>query len=111
VGIVSQTVEGGSRAADEVFGKPLAANQLKYAIGGAPEGARGFGVGFLLRAARLITGWKLRGQTWPHPYFDRATGKPNRPVAILSKAEREALRPLCGPTPSQTLHPPAPSAH
>ena len=65
VGIVSQAFEGGDRSVDELFGKPVAANQLKYAIGGAPEGARGFDVRFLARALRLILGWRLRGlRTW-----------------------------------------------
>jgi hypothetical protein len=45
-------------------------------------------------------GWRLTGKTWPHPFFDRATRAPIRTVTTLSQAERDALRPLCGPRPS-----------
>jgi hypothetical protein len=44
---------------------------------------------------RKVLGWKLHGQTWPHPFFDRAARAPRYPVAVLSRDEREALRPLC----------------
>jgi hypothetical protein len=54
-------------------------------------------VRLIARALRLMVGWKLRGRTWPHPYFDRETRQPNRPVSVLPRAEREALRRLCGP--------------
>ncbi|XYH92921.1 hypothetical protein ACMHYB_34315 [Sorangium sp. So ce1128] len=45
-------------------------------------------------------GWKLGGKAWPHPFFDRASGNPKHPVTVLSQAERDALRPLCGPRPA-----------
>jgi hypothetical protein len=97
VGIVAQAFDGEGRGADDFFGKPLAASWDKYAVDGLPEGSARVGVRLFARALRLVLGWKLRGQTWPHPYFDRATRKPNRPVSALPHAEREALRRLCGP--------------
>ena len=35
----------------------------------------------VLLAAGMVLGWRLRGQAWPHPYFDRAkaTPKPREP--------------------------------
>ena len=98
VGIVAQAFDGGEgRRADDVFGKPAAGGWHKYAVGTLPDGSARVGVRHIARALRLMLGWKLRGQTWPHPYFDRATRKPSRPVSVLSPAERDALRPLCGP--------------
>jgi uncharacterized protein DUF6151 len=97
VGIVTQAFDGGAQRPDDVFGKPLGAVQGKYAVGDAPEGSTRFPWRLILRALRLVLGWRLRGQTWPHPYFDRATRAPSHPLATLSRTERDALRPLCGP--------------
>jgi hypothetical protein len=54
----------------------------------------------MLRAIRMVLGWRLRGQAWPHPFVARDTRAPIYPVTVLSQAEREALRPLCGPHPT-----------
>ncbi|MGD0676892.1 MAG: DUF6151 family protein [Polyangiaceae bacterium] len=100
VGIVVQAFDCGARRPDDVFGKPIGAVQGKYAIGEAPEGSMAFPVRVGLRALGMVLVWRLRGKTWPHPYFDRATRAPNRPLATLSPAERQALRALCGPHPT-----------
>ena len=97
VGIVAQAFDGGGRRADDVFGKSLGGSLEKYAVAKLPEGSARFGARRIARVVGLVLGWKLRGQTWPHPYFDRATRKPSRPVSVLSPAARDALRPLCGP--------------
>jgi hypothetical protein len=97
VGIVAQAFDGEGRRADDVFGKSLGSSLDKHATAKLPEGAPRFGPRRIARVVGLLLGWKLRGQAWPHPYFDRATRKPSRPVSVLSPAEREALRPLCGP--------------
>lgn len=99
VGIVAQAFDAGEQRASDLFGKPIAAARGQYAIGGLPDGLKEAGVLLIARTLRLMLGWRLRGQSWPHPYFDRETRKPSRPVSILSSAEREALRPLCGPHP------------
>jgi hypothetical protein len=57
------------------------------------------------RAIRMVLGWRLRGQAWPHPFFQRATGAPIFPLTTLSHQEREALRLLCGPSPSAHSRP------
>jgi hypothetical protein len=93
VGIVAEAFD----RADEVFGKPLAGAWDKYAIAGLPDGLPRVGVRSVTRAARLVLGWRMSGRTWPHPYFDRATREPTRPLSVLSREERDALRPLCGP--------------
>ncbi|MGH7436008.1 MAG: DUF6151 family protein, partial [Polyangiaceae bacterium] len=100
VGIVAQAFDVGGKRADDVFGKATAGARDKYAIGGLPPGMGRVTVRLLARAVRLVLGWKLRGQGWPHPYFDRATRKPTRPISVLSPDQRDALRPLCGPDPS-----------
>jgi Family of unknown function (DUF6151) len=96
VGIVAGAFAG---AGDRIFGKPIAAIFGKYAIGPAPAGSTGWNLWLYARAIWMVLGWRLTGQTWPHPFYDRATGAPSRPLAILSPADREALRPLCGPRP------------
>jgi hypothetical protein len=88
---------GFAERADEVFGTPRSAMLVKFAIG-EPPSSRGM-VGMVLHTARLIVGWRLFGKAWPHPFFDRETGKPSRELEILSHDAREALRPLCGPRP------------
>ncbi len=75
---------------DEVFGPPRASIHGKSAIGEPPPGSTGMSFRFLARTIRIILGWKLGGRVWPHPYFDRESGKPLYPVAVLSKEEREA---------------------
>ncbi|AKU98165.1 hypothetical protein AKJ09_04829 [Labilithrix luteola] len=49
---------------------------------------------------RLLLGWRLGGKAWPHPFYDRASGKPTHALVTLPRSEREALRPLCGPHPT-----------
>ena len=96
VGIVAQAFEAG---ADELFGEPIGAIFGKYAVGTAPAGSTSWNVRMYARAIRMVLGWRLGGRAWPHPFFDRATGAPSHPLTTLSPAEREALRPLCGPRP------------
>lgn len=47
---------------------------------------------FLARTVAQILGWKLRGKSWPHPFFVRETGLPIREPRVLTTSEREALR-------------------
>lgn len=88
-------IDAGRR--DEVFGPVRGASFAQYAIGGIPDGATKFPLGFILSAVRRILGWKLGGKAWPHPFFDRATRAPAFPVTTLPPEEREALRAKCGP--------------
>ena len=51
----------------------------------------------VLRAIGKVLGWRLGGKAWPHPFFARDTRAPLYPITVISREEREALRPLCGP--------------
>jgi hypothetical protein len=97
VGIVAHAFEAPDTKPDDVFGKPLGGILGKYAIGKPPEGSEKPNLRLIAHAVRLMLGWRLRGKTWPHPFFDRASRSPSRPVTTLSREERDALRPLCGP--------------
>lgn len=97
VGIVAQAFEADGADADALFGPPVGGILGKFAIGEPPPGTTGVSPRMILRVARKLLGWRLRGQVWPHPFFDRATRGPVYPITVLSPAERDALRPLCGP--------------
>lgn len=102
VGIVAQNFDGGNDGggADGYFGPPVGAIWGKYAVGTAPEGSTKLNLRLIARAIRMILGWRLAGRTWPHPFFDRATRAPSYPFTTLTLAERDALRPHCGPRPT-----------
>jgi hypothetical protein len=102
IGIVAQAFEGDARSRDELLGKPTGGIHGQDAVGTAPPGTRKVRPRIMIRAIRLVLGWRLSGRAWPHPYFDRGANAPKYPVKVLSLAEREALRPLCGPRPSAT---------
>ena len=95
VGVVAQAFEN----PDATFGAPIGAILGKFAIGTPPAGSTKLNPRLLARALRMVIGWRLRGRAWPHPFFDRATRAPSHPLTILSRSEREALRPRCGPRP------------
>jgi hypothetical protein len=100
VGIVAKSFDQATTAPDAVFGKPVGAILGKFAIGTPPAGSTSFNPRLMARAVRRVLGWRLGGKTWPHPFFDRASRSPMHPVTTLSRAERDALRPVCGPRPS-----------
>lgn len=100
VGIVAQTFDDDAQCADGVFGAPIGAILGKYAIGKAPAGSTGINLRLLLRAITKVLGWRLRGRTWPHPFFDQQTREQIYPLTVLSNEQRQALRPYCGPVPT-----------
>ncbi len=77
---------------DDLFGPPRAAINGKDAIGEPPPGSVKTNLRFLGHTIVTILGWKLRGRSWPHPYFERSTGEPRFPVQVLTREEREAAR-------------------
>jgi hypothetical protein len=85
---------------DDLVGKPIGGVLGKFAIGTPPEGSTRNSVRMIARALGNILRWRLAGKTWPHPFFDRKTRAPSRPVTILSASERDALRKFCGPRPA-----------
>src|SRR5690349_9975729 len=95
VGIEAHAFAGNPGGPDALFGARIGAILGKYAIGTPPRGSDRLNVRLYARAIRMVLGWKLRGRTWPHPFFERVTGAPTHPVTTLTPAEREALRPRC----------------
>lgn len=89
----------------EAFGPPRGVAFGQYATHGKPEGYRRVPWRLIARSAKLMIGWKVRGQTWPHPFFERASGRPRYPITTLRAEEREALRARCGPNPSVFVRP------
>jgi hypothetical protein len=100
VGILAAVFDHDGPRADAVFGPPTGAIMGKYAIGEAPQGATGIRPLLLISVISRVLGWRLRGKVWPHPFFARGNVAPVYPVDVLSREEREALRPRCGPNPS-----------
>ena len=97
VGLVAQSFASARQSPDQLFGPPVGAILGKFAVGDVPKQVRGISFGLILRTLRLILSWRLSGQGWPHPFFDEATRQPRYPVTVLTREQREALRPLCGP--------------
>jgi hypothetical protein len=89
-----------ARSQNELFGPVRGASFGKFATEGIPAGSTKVNFRVVIRALRLVLGWKLSGKTWPHPFFDRTSKTPSYPVYTLSSDEREALRPKCGPNPT-----------
>lgn len=96
IGIGPELFQLDAASRDEVFGRAVP-TQGQFAIGAPPPGSTRVTLPFIARTVRLLLGFKLRGRTWPHPFFDRTTGAPIKSLPVLSKGERDALRPLCGP--------------
>lgn len=109
VGLVVKTFEEAGTPVDAVFGPPRSPVWEKFAVDprreGVPGASRLANIRVIGRVARLALGWRLKGKGWPNPFFDKATRAPSHPVTTLSRAERDALRPLCGPTPTASPAP------
>lgn len=101
VGLLTEAFEGSGQKPDEILQPPVGAIFGEHAIGGPPPGSKGVRLGFMLTALLRMIGWRIAGRVWPHPFFDRATRKPLYPVKVLTREERDALRPFCGPAPSR----------
>jgi hypothetical protein len=99
VGVVAQAFEGASQNPDQLFGPPVGAIQGQFAVGDVPAKAKRISLSLLFRALRLVLGWRLTGKSWPHPFFERGSGAALYPVVVLTREQRDALRPLCGPQP------------
>jgi hypothetical protein len=99
VGLVVQLLDGETQGADELVGPRRGGIFGKHAVGRAPPGTTGFNPRLIARSVRMVLGWRLSGQAWPHPFFDRATRAPKFAVTTLADRERERLRGLCGPRP------------
>jgi len=97
VGIVVAAFASETQRPDEIFGPPVGAIYGKYAVGPVAGVSSGLDPRLVVRALRMVFGWRVGGKTWPHPFFDQATRAPKFPFTTLLPTEREALRLLCGP--------------
>jgi len=97
VGIIVAAFASETQRPDEIFGPPVGAIYGKYAVGPVPGVSSGLNPRLVVRALRMVFGWRVGGKTWPHPFFDQATRAPKFPFTTLLPTEREALRQLCGP--------------
>lgn len=84
---------------DAAAGPPRARVLGKFAVGPNPDSSALKMAAMIAHVGGRILAWKLGGKAWPHPYFDRESGQPRPPLEILSREERDALRPKCGPRP------------
>jgi hypothetical protein len=98
VGLLAPTLD--QPRLDDAVGMPSGAIFGKFALGEPPAGSMRFNLPLLLRVLGRVLGWRLKGRAWPHPFFSRETGAPLYAVTVLSKEQRDALRPLCGPRPA-----------
>ena len=70
----------------------------RFGIGDVPNSVHPrVPVGMILRVIRFLASGFVNKRHAPSPFFDSTTGKPVVTPYILSAAERENLRPLCGP--------------
>jgi hypothetical protein len=92
IGIPTGAFEVDGQDLDALFGPPQGGVFGQHARGGAPAGSNGVPIRILLRILAKIIGWRLTGRGWPHPFFDRPTGRTLFPVTVLSPERREALR-------------------
>jgi hypothetical protein len=99
VGVLVSSFDLGPQDPDQAFGGPVGEIKGEYAIGEPPAGSRGIRLTIMLRSIAKVLNWRLTGKTWPHPFYDRVTGKPIYPVTVLSAKQREDLRSRCGPKP------------
>lgn len=101
IGVMTEAFATVGQSPDRLFGAPIGAILGQFAIGGPPPRSKGIRLPILVRSIVRLIGWRVRGRGWPHPFFDRASRRPVYPVTILSAEQREALRPLCGPSPAR----------
>jgi hypothetical protein len=87
-------------SADQALGPVRARIMMKAGIPPLPADARqNPPAGFMLRIAGFMISGLLRGKHRPSPFFD-GSGNPTVEPHVLSAAERDALRKLCGPIPA-----------
>jgi hypothetical protein len=81
---------------DRQFGPVTERMQAQFAKGPLPPLARKtVSMGFMLRVLKFILRAKLTGGGSPSPFF-LSDGSPAVKPQVLTKEERDALRPLCG---------------
>jgi hypothetical protein len=93
IGIPRPAFDVDGQDPDALFGPPSGTAYGESATGEGPPIRKGVSPGVLARILLKVIGWRLSGRGWPHPFFDRATGRAVFPVHVLPPERREALRP------------------
>lgn len=101
VGLFASVVAGPGRKPDDLMPPPVGGVFGEYAIGGTPPGTEGRRAAIMAPLVLRMIGWRIAGMVWPHPFWARESKRPLYPVTILTREERDALRPFCGPAPSR----------
>ena len=99
VGVVHVILEktNSAETLQDYFGPVQARIQGKFGIAPLPSGtSEKVSIGFLLRVLKFLFMATIRKMKTPSPFFDEA-GRPKVKPYVLSRDERESLRPLCGP--------------
>lgn len=98
IGIAARIFEKNSSAekVNEIFGPIRERMQAQYAIGPLPPLAqKRVSFPFMVRVVKFMLTAKLTGAGSPSPFFT-SEGTPALEPYVLTKEERESLRPLCG---------------
>ncbi|WP_413575440.1 DUF6151 family protein [Bdellovibrio sp. HCB290] len=98
IGMPARVFEKKSSAAsvNEIFGPVNERMQAQFAIGPLPPRAqKKVSFGFMLRVLKFMLTAKITGAGYPSPFFT-SEGNPTLVPYVLTKEERESLRPLCG---------------
>ncbi len=99
VGISVSTFTTTPAERDAVFGALRGALRRKWAIGTPAPMSPLKNASMTLHLMRLMASWKI-GHGAPNPFFAESPERPRYPIKVLERAERDALRPLCGPNPT-----------
>ncbi|UYL07245.1 DUF6151 family protein [Bdellovibrio sp. SKB1291214] len=90
------TKKNSSQKVQEEFGPITEHMQAQFGKGTLPADSRKtVSPGFMFRVLKFILTAKFTGAGSPSPFFD-SEGIPTKEPYVLTKEERESLRPLCG---------------
>jgi len=101
VGLVTKLFETAGQSPDLILGPSRGAVMPEFAIGGPRQSAQRTSLGLILTSIAKVLWWAITGKGQPNPFFAAGSDEPRYPVKILTPAQREALRPLCGPKPTR----------
>lgn len=91
---------GDHQTREEALGPIFARVQGKFGIAPLPPGTlQKASLSVILSTLKFLLSAVVKREYKPSPFFDTVTGKPRVEPYILTLAERESMRKLCGPRP------------
>jgi hypothetical protein len=96
VGLIHSFVDHAAhgRSRDDVLGAPIGFVQTRFAVGRPPPHAGAMSLpALIVRSVRLLVGAWQTGKSRPSPFFNASTRTPVVEPRVLTRAERERLRP------------------